>query len=273
MSVNRRNTLKYYGRKIKWLYFRHTNGYLIDVLKGWFCKSQLSDYKQIPIIINNRNQYTFLKMLIDWLVAHGYRNIIVLDNDSSYPPLLEYYRTLPHRIVFLQQNLGYMALMKCDLYQEIKRDYFVYTDADVVPIDECPCDFLDYFLSLLKKDRLLHKVGLSLRIDDLPDCYEHKNKVLVHESKFYRKEVSAGVFEAPVDTTFALYRPFTKVSFYGWFYEKSTTKHYRIGYPYQARHMPWYEDSANPSEESVYYRTHASQQTHWTNKKNKAKTG
>jgi hypothetical protein len=33
-------------------------------------------------------------------------------------------------------------------------------------------------------------------------------------------------------------------------------QHVRLDFPYVVRHLPWYEDSTNPSEETKYYRAH-----------------
>ena len=59
----------------------------------------------IPIIINNRNRVTFLKQLVDWLIKAGYSNIIILDNDSKYEPLIEYYKQTKARVIYLKSNL------------------------------------------------------------------------------------------------------------------------------------------------------------------------
>src|SRR5665213_132298 len=98
------------------------------------------DYKNIPVIINIRNRFTYLIFLITWLEKAGMKNIIILDNESTFPALLEYYSTTKHRIVKLGNNLGHLALWKSDLYKEIENKFYVYTDPDVVPVDECPVD-------------------------------------------------------------------------------------------------------------------------------------
>ncbi|MDR2602215.1 MAG: hypothetical protein LBC53_07170 [Spirochaetaceae bacterium] len=48
--------------------------------------------------------------------------------------------------------MGHTAINKCRLYDEIKNDYFVYTDPDVLPVNERPENFLEYFLNLMKKN-------------------------------------------------------------------------------------------------------------------------
>ena len=216
------------------------------------------DYKDIPIVINNRNRLTFLKMLIDALQHRGYDNIYILDNNSTYPPLLEFYNETNHKVIFLGKNLGFNALSQIPLYKKIRKNYFVYTDPDVVPIEACPNDFMDVFLKTLKKYPNIQKVGFSLKIDDLPDCFHDKQKVIDWESKFFKEKVSEGFFLAPIDTTFALHRPYAGISTRGRF------KMIRTASPYTAYHMPWYNDSNNLSEEEEFYNSTVEIGTHWS---------
>src|SRR4051812_4518171 len=143
-----------------------------NLLSAFLFSDKIIDYKNIPIIINNRNRYSFLKRLVDSLNASGYRNIIILDNASTYEPLLQYYSVVNAKVIMLGKNLGYDALEKIPLYKQIKRNYFVYTDSDILPGESCPPNFLEYFLSVMKKYPLVQKVGFGLQIDDLPDHYD-----------------------------------------------------------------------------------------------------
>ena len=214
---------------------------------------------QIPIIINNRNRLEYLLQLIKFLEKSNCLNIIILDNNSSYPPLMDYYDKCPYRVVRLKQNIGYMALENCDLWPKIKNDYFVYTDPDVVPINDCPHDFMKIFFDCLNENNLCMKVGFSLKIDDLPDCYSQKNKVIEWESQFYKNKLDNGFYIAKIDTTFALHRPWSNIS------HKGLYKHFRSETPYEARHLPWYEDSFNPTKENAFYKDHAEIGGFWTN--------
>ena len=47
-------------------------------------------WRDVPIFINARDRLGVMKKLIDWLLDAGYRKLIILDNRSTYPPLLEY---------------------------------------------------------------------------------------------------------------------------------------------------------------------------------------
>jgi len=254
MNENIRKVLRH-------IYYR-TRG-LIKYILGWLFPSKIKDYKQIPIIINNRNRITSLIQLIKYLEKRGYKNIYIIDNNSSYPPLLEYYKKCPYHIYRLSKNIGYLALWKTDIYKKFIKDYYVYTDSDVVPIDECPEDFMNVFLQILKKYIFAEKVGFSLKIDDLPDSFSNKDAVIKWEDQFYRKKINKLMYFAPIDTTFALYRPFIKKDV------KHSYETYRTAYPFTARHLPWYIDSSNLNEEEQYYNDHSTTSTHWT-ERNKA---
>ncbi|MDR2270632.1 MAG: hypothetical protein LBF27_06975 [Sphingobacterium sp.] len=219
-------------------------------------RSKITDAKQIPIIINNRNRLEYLVQLISALESRGYSNIYIIDNNSTYPPLLDYYNHCNYEIFRLKENVGYLAMWQTDVYKRFIKDYYVYTDSDVVPIEACPADFLDFFWKTLKSKPAVQKVGFSLKIDDLPDAFKHKKKVVEWESQFYQKKVDGKFYEALIDTTFALYRPFMTAGKGGLMY--------RTAVPYQAYHMPWYVDSSNLSDEEQYYVEHATTSTHWT---------
>jgi hypothetical protein len=198
----------------------------------------------IPVVINSFNRLSSLKRLVEWLEMIGTRQIIIIDNASTYPPLLDYYKTLTHEIVYAE-NLGEGALWKLPyLWKRIRSDFYVYTDPDIVPASDCPGDAVGKFLALLISHWWVDKVGFGLRIDDLPDEYEKKAAVLDWEAKHWEREIEPSVFKAGIDTTFALYRPYAR----GW-----SGSALRTGFPYVAAHTTWYSDSRNPSPEDVHY--------------------
>jgi hypothetical protein len=199
----------------------------------------------IPVIIINFNRLAYVKTLVERLVRDGFNEIYILDNASSYPPLLEWYKGCPAEVVHLDANLGKWALWQSGFYEGFRRRFYIYTDPDIVPDEACPPDYAERFLSCLARHPGLDKVGFGLRIDDLSDHYSKKTAVLEHEAKYWRKEIEPGVYSAPIDTTFALYRPGVQG-----LYELAAA---RLGAPYVARHLTWYEDSANLSEELLFY--------------------
>lgn len=210
------------------------------------------NYKDIPVIINNYNRLETLKKLISGLESRGYYNIHIIDNHSSNPGLLEYYKNLKYRVYLLDQNLGCGTLWKSGLFKKFKRNYFVYTDSDMVMVDECPDDFMNVFLNVLKRHPLAQKVGFSLKIDDLPDCYLLKDHVIDFEGQYYNYYLEdEQLYRAPIDSTFALYRPRAKEK-----HANNNIEIYRTAFPYMAYHLPWYQDSLNPDDDEKYYLEH-----------------
>ena len=52
-----------------------------------------------PVYIVNRNRLTTTKRLVDWLLqSQDLEKIVILDNQSTYEPLLEYYSNLPQGV-------------------------------------------------------------------------------------------------------------------------------------------------------------------------------
>jgi hypothetical protein len=132
----------------------------------------------------------------------------------------------------------------------------------VVPVEECPDDFLHFFRDMLKKHRLAQKIGFSLKIDDIPDCYAMKEDVIKWESHFSHDFVKDEfLYRAPIDTTFALYRPRGKRK-----HANNNIEMYRTAWPYMAKHLPWYIDSKNPDDENRYYIEQSTLTTYWTKK-------
>lgn len=218
-------------------------------------RTRVPDWRDIPVIVNNRNRLTYMTALLDRLESIGCRRIVVLDNDSDYPPLLEWYATTRHEVVRLGANLGHRALWISGIADQLAGSWFVYTDPDVVPEASCPDDFLALFLETLREHPELDKVGFGLRIDDVPECYAQRDDVVRWERRFWTERHSERFFHAPIDTTFAVYRPCT--------IHGPLSRCLRSDAPYLARHLPWYEDTANLTEEQAYYYDHVAPAATW----------
>lgn len=218
--------------------------------------------KEIPVIINNFNRLTTLKQLVESLEKRGYRNIYILDNDSTYPPLLEWYKECGYEVIYLGQNIGFKALWKDkSVRKRFCSDYYIYTDSDVKLSDDCPDDIIDRIFHLLKdKYRLAAKIGLHIRIDNLPDCYANKAKVIEFESKAAVTPNADSLERRPTDTTLAIYRPHTGLC------RSRSIEAYRTIRPLSIDHLPWYMDTQNLSDEEKYYIAHTAKPTLWTSK-------
>jgi hypothetical protein len=218
------------------------------------------DYRNTPVLINNFNRLRDLRRLVAWLQQAGQRKIVILDNASTLPALDAAYAAMAWdgvRVERLGQNAGSRAPWTLDLFTRLGIDGpFVYTDSDVVPDEECPPDLIGHLLAALEENSEFIKIGLGLRIDDLPDCYALKSEVVAWEGQFWRNPVGPGLFLAPVDTTFAIYRPGQ---------EFALGPALRTGRPHRARHLGWYVDSAALDEEDRFYLATADRaHTNWS---------
>jgi hypothetical protein len=211
----------------------------------------------IPIFINCRDRLEPLIALLDFLERAGQKQIYLLDNESAYPPLLEFLSDTPHATIRLGRNVGRLALWDANVLADLEvTGRFVFSDPDVVPVEECPLDAIEYFGEILDAYPDRTKVGFGLMIDDLPDCYKFKDEVVVWESQFWEQALAPRLYDAPIDTTFALYRQPG---------QHGIGQSIRTGYPYVARHTPWYLDHSSLPEDEAFYRERAdgSDVNHW----------
>lgn len=236
---------------------KQKNKILIDYLSSHQVFSAIPTVQNTSVFINNRDRLTTLKQLILWLEKKGFQQITVIDNASTYPPLLEYYENeLRHRLIRLEENIGYLSLWETDIFSKDVHGYYLYTDSDIIPADDCPDDFLQIFYRGLIENPDIDKVGFSLRIEDLPDHNPMRARIKQHEQQFWRKKRGDLYFSAPIDTTMALYRPHVRG---GWWRPAL-----RTAPPYSARHLPWYENPINRPPDEQYYIAHAKTSSHWT---------
>jgi len=212
-------------------------------------------HRQVPVIINSFNRLGSLRRLMGWLLRAGQERIVIVDNASRYQPLLDYLASVETArlatVLRLEGNHGHKALWERGLLSRLGIDSeYVYTDPDVVPCDFCPTDAIRFLQAVLASEPQIARVGLGLRLDDLPDSYRHKRAAIDWERQFWLKPAARGLFFARLDTTFALYRPGAGLDL--------ELPALRTGWPYLAAHEGWYLDSARPSDEDLVYSREAS---------------
>lgn len=191
----------------------------------------------VPVVINTRDRLTDLLALLGWLEGAGYDNIVLLDQASTWPPLLNYLDTTPHKVVRCKDNIGSRAPWLYDVYE--RAGWMVYTDCDCVPIEECPDDVVAHLHALLMNHPEFPKAGLGIYIRDLGQFRDRYREELFHNAA---ENWLGDCHQAKVETTFALYRPGVPFSFDA----------VRSRYPYEARHLPFYREGC-PTEEDLYY--------------------
>ena len=167
---------------------------------------------------------------------------MLIDNASTYPPLVQYLHDCPHDVWQLQVNIGSQALWQAQIVPD---EPFVLTDPDLIPVDDCPHDLVDHLAEALAQRPDFPKAGPGLYLEDVPadlPCLEWERSLVSPD-----RLVEPGVYGSLIDTTFALYRAGAPFVYDG----------LRCGFPYQMRHMPWYVRPEEADEEDAYYLAHA----------------
>lgn len=223
-----------------------------EIVRELFSLWNFPNWRDVPIFINARDRLGVMKKLIDWLLAAGYRKLIILDNRSTYPPLLEYYSALESnprvKIIRLEKNFGFKAIWLSGILERLKiATPYVYTDPDVLPIERCPKNFVKRLMGILDGNHEIRKVGLGLVYDDI--TFFNADACKNQEKFFYEgTRIDDELYYAQVDTTFALY---------------SNTRHYNLRFSLRTTgdlriyHLPWYFDYDNLPDDEKYYMEHA----------------
>ena len=207
-----------------------------------------------PVHIISYNLLTPLVKLIDDVAKlAGVGDIVIHDHASTYPPLLDWYSSpaCPAQVVRHRENRGPLTLWEHGTLSG--RYHHIVTDSDL-DVSGIPQDALEVLHAGLNEWPDVIKCGLSLELDDLPDTVEME-VIRRHEGQYWRERCGR-FWSAAVDTTFAMYRPER-----GWGGYKPAL---RTDKPYTARHVPWYWDPQNLTDEQRYYLSQTSIGTWWT---------
>jgi hypothetical protein len=205
----------------------------------------------IPVIINNRDLLTWPKAMVERIKQYNdVGRIIIIDNESTYQPLLEWYETKPCEIIRVG-NLGHRAPWDTNLVRSLKSEYYVVTDPDL-DLSQTPDDTLQYLREKIL-DLGMRKLGLMLDLGRVtPEMTYYKYLQWYEKGRRHMSGIINDIMiRLTVDTTFAIYPGDEWRYFVG---GSSTLP------PYQAGHMPWYytKETMEADQEYMYYLNHAS---------------
>lgn len=210
----------------------------------------------VPVILNNRNLVTWPSRLVEQIKKlDDVGEIIVLDNDSSAPAVLDWYDKTDVRVERLSLNLGHRAPWISGLVNELcdaGANWYIVTDPDL-DLEGVPRDAISRLIEACEANRM-RKVGLSLdwtRANRASPWWDRRRHWEVQRIELADLGL-AGVVKAPVDTTFAV-----------WSDELRThaIEGGMLWAPYRARHIPWEYtvDMIKADPEFSYYMAHANE--------------
>jgi hypothetical protein len=219
-------------------------------------KHYFKDVYNTPVFIISYNQLSHVKQMVDWLKKYGFMNIHIVDNRSSYKPLLNYLNKSDCVVHHMDKNYGHTVVWDSGKFDDIiNKQCYIVSDCDIAPNPNMPKDFINSLYEILGQYPYITKVGFALNIKDLPKT--EKNKIVKQwEKQFWQKQIDKDLYLADIDTTFALYRPGKLTMETRQFYTAM-----RIAGDMTAIHLPWFE--TEETEESSFYKKTANSSASW----------
>jgi hypothetical protein len=171
---------------------------------------------QIPLIIPNFNQLHYLVNLINWWNYYtGSAPVYVVDNKSTYNPLLKFYNGMHFDnvkvLMYAENNCGENLMQLITSQIHPKYNFYCISNPDIMPHPGTPENFLQLFRYCIE-EKGYHHAGFQLKIDDLPWYIDNRDMVMQNEKKFWHSERKI-IFEkhiygaqmASIDLTFCMY--------------------------------------------------------------------
>ena len=186
-------TYKYHHRTKK-LTYNKGDLYDPDVVKYM---NDVPKSSNIPIYVIGYNNYTFVKNTIDQFIQMNIHKIIIIDNASFYPKLIEYYDVIDNKqfgktnvkIIRMDKNYGHCVFYHEDIWKQLPK-YFVLTDPDLQYNQNMPQNFLQILAAYTVKNKCKSALDLKSNPSELDNsiCYEPYKKYTDTTFSLYNKK-------------------------------------------------------------------------------------
>lgn len=231
--------------------------------------------KRIPVFILSFNRLTVLRRAVrSFRRLVPWEDLVILDNGSDYPPLLEWYRWFAKKGGTVlpgpptgddPDNLSRAAERIEDYKRHHAFDYYAVTDPDI-SLETARRDSLEVYARLLDENPEQVVAGPMLRIRDIPSFYPAREWALFHHKRQFWSEPPTRFLSwkgkriwyqvSGIDTTFAVMRR-ERVF-------QRAQPGLRVYRPCEALHLDWYLDPDNLAEDQRLYAERASGEiAHW----------
>jgi hypothetical protein len=207
---------------------------------------------RIPIIINNRDLLTYPREMLAAIKMFDYvGDIFIVDNGSTYEPLLAWYETKPCEVIRTDNN-GFMSPWITGLPNRLGSEFYIVTDPDL-DLSITPTDCIPFIIEKLSKYESFAKIGLSLNNWNVSSDSPYHEFLKGWAARTWDiNSVNDGLLlNQPIDTVFAVHhsKRYNPANHYG----NGSCATYL---PYSANHIPWeftYEMNQNMEVENYEY--------------------
>lgn len=211
--------------------------------------------ENITAVIIGYNQLTYIKNMVSQLEKYT-KDIVILDNQSDYQPLLDYFQNeYPYTVLRQKANFGYIIYMH-DWVKTLTGDIYILTDPDLQFNPQLPEGCISQLIELSNYFQA-NKVGFALLIDaeDIrTDVNFYGHSIKQWESQFWIHRLlfplnqSLELYSAPIDTTFCL----VNRKYYQSDRSHSDQKCIRVAGDYTCVHIPWHVNFQNDLPKDEY---------------------
>jgi hypothetical protein len=212
----------------------------------------------IPVVIIAYNNLTFVRSFVKQILRITNR-IIIVDNCSTYPAILEYYEDIQKEfssnieIRRKDRNYGHNVVLRHEIHT--LPAIFALSDPDLKLNDKMPDNCLDILLEISNTYKY-HRVGLALDLSDrdlfIKRIHPATNKTIYDgEIGYWSNRIHNDKYElynAPIDTTFCLINQH---------HPANGLSAIRVAGDFVCKHLPWYENYLNeniPEIELTYWK-------------------
>ena len=208
----------------------------------------------IPVFIIAFNNPTYVSSMIDQLLKYT-SDIYVIDNCSTFPPMIKLLDETKVNVIRMPQNYGHMVYLRPEIQDLVKGDCYCITDPDLRLNQNLPSNFIEIFKNI-SDDYQMYKVGFALdRLNNIRTDVTFKGKSITDWEAFVWNcrvdHPKIEMYYAEIDTTFCLINKKYK--------DDNLCNHIRVAGDFLCIHRPWlvtWKDEL-PEDELSFYRTHS----------------
>ena len=209
----------------EWIYFEPHNDNNIQLFKN-----------NMSIVIIGFNQYTYISKMVKQLEPYT-NDIIIIDNNSDYKPLLDYYdNEYKYTLLRMDKNFGHKVYEESFIVNMLGNIYII-TDPDLEFNKNLPKNFIQEMIQVCK-DYKAGRVGFALLIDvdDIRSELSYAGMPIKKwEGRFWLNKINhprLDLYSAAIDTTFCLLNTLNN----------ENRLSIRIAGDYTCKHKPWHKN-------------------------------
>jgi hypothetical protein len=206
-----------------WIFFEPIKDINLQLIKN-----------NMSVVIIGYNQFTYISKMVKQVEQYT-NDIIIIDNNSNYDPLLNYYNTdYKYSLLKMDKNYGH-KVYETSFIVSLLGNIHIITDPDLKFNSNLPKNFIGEMIKI-SNDYKAGRVGFALLIDvdDIRKELSYAGMPIKEwEGRFWKNIINhpyLKLYGAPIDTTFCLLNTL----------HNSNGLSIRIGDSYICKHLPWH---------------------------------